>query len=628
MTSLRDEFFEDFRDETSEILRAVGLVTAELERSARPDLYDSLLRHLHTLKGLASMVELSSAAALLHLLETAVLPFRGADQSAPKTLLEMLNRAILDLGQQISQPEREIDVSPYRSQLESLKPPIDPPARAGAEQVKADHFALLPDVLAEALSESDRARMVRAEESFLGLYVVEFSPDPDRPVEGRGINWVREKLEALGTLLRVVPKVEHNKVRFVFLLVASVTPSFSDLDVEVTVLVPCRERKVQEAGYHFHASSLRVELPRLELLMGHVENLIIERHRLDEKVAGLPIEYRREFSEVTSQIERGLKRLTQSLVDIRLVPLAELFSRMQLIVKDVSRESQKEIRLRVNGEQTRIDKVLVDQLIDPLVHLVRNAVVHGLENSEERKQAGKAPVGELHLWARSDGSQVVITIEDDGRGIDLREILGEVPEEGTDAMQCLLDKLSEPGYSTQSEADRNAGRGLGMDIVQKTVQQMAGHVRLRTELGRGTTFHLYLPVTVALLDALLVKSGGQIWAIPLADIDEVVEVSPLQVHHHQELEVLTHRGYTLPFHALSGLMRERQSFSQPFALIHRGTRGAVAIGVDGLAGQQQLVVRSLVDPLVITPWCSGAGELGDGRLALVIQIGRLLENAA
>jgi two-component system chemotaxis sensor kinase CheA len=297
---------------------------------------------------------------------------------------------------------------------------------------------------------------------------------------------------------------------------------------------------------------------------------------------------------------------------------------MRFVVRDLARETGQETDLVLTGEETEIDKFVVERLADPLLHLVRNAVSHGLEPAAERVAAGKPARGRIDLRAAAAGGAVVIEVEDDGRGIDADRVFararagGFVPPGGWSDPGALLDLICTPGLSTRETADRASGRGVGMDVVRSAVEELGGSLDLATRPGRGTRFTARLPLTLAIAEALIVTVGGLTYAAPQAVVREVVMVEPGAVTALENNELLRHHGAVLPLLRLTDLFgAPRSTAAFPALVVGEGAQ-AVALAADRVLGLREIVVRQLTDPLVQAPGLAGATELGDGKAILIL----------
>jgi two-component system chemotaxis sensor kinase CheA len=317
---------------------------------------------------------------------------------------------------------------------------------------------------------------------------------------------------------------------------------------------------------------------------------------------------------------------------VRMVPVREIFERMQFVVRDLAREHSKRIKLQLSGQETEIDKLLVERMMDPLLHLVRNAVSHGLETPREREAAGKPAEGTISLRASTAGEMVVIEVEDDGRGIDRERVAARAEAMGLiaagqadDSETWLLDLICSPGFSTREEADRASGRGIGMAVAKNTVEALGGLFTLATEVGKGTRFTIELPVTLAIADALIVSVGGQRFAVPLSAVREVIEVEAGSLKAFESNEVISYRGGVLPIVRLARVFGLGEDRGRAFHVFIVGAGlAAVGIAVDRILGQREIVVRAISDPLIQVAGISGATELDDGRAVLILDAAGLV----
>ncbi len=388
---------------------------------------------------------------------------------------------------------------------------------------------------------------------------------------------------------------------------------------------------------------VRVGLARLDELMQMVGELVITRARLGDNLKalkGLVSEPQlRTLRETNLALERQLRNLREGVMRVRLVPIGEIFARMQFVIRDIARESKKQIALELSGQTTEIDKFVVERMMDPLLHLVRNAVSHGLESEAFRIAQGKSPEGKIALRAATAGEMVVIEIEDDGRGVDVEKVTKRARSQGliaTDAtpdMATVLDIICSSGFSTRDQADLTSGRGVGMAVVKNTVQELGGFLTLDSHVGVGTKFTIQLPLTLAIADALTVSLGGQTFAIPQSSVREVLETQPTAITVFENNEIFSHRGSVLPlirladFFGLASTSPETQNGKRLHVVVVGSGLNAVGLLVDRILGQREIVVRPLTDPLVQVVGIAGATELGDGRIVLILDTAALLQVA-
>jgi len=327
---------------------------------------------------------------------------------------------------------------------------------------------------------------------------------------------------------------------------------------------------------------------------------------------------------------RQLRDLREGVMRVRMVQIGEIFERMRFVVRDLAREGGKHVVLDVLGRETEIDKFLVERMMDPLLHLVRNAVSHGLEPPDERQAQGKPPEARLTLQAMTTGENVVIEIADDGRGIDQARVRERAKARGLldsdNALDndALLHLICLPSFSTRIEADRESGRGVGMDVVKRAVEALSGTLSLSTEKGKGTRFRMELPLTLAIADALIVAVSGQTYAVPQTIVREVIEVEPSAVRALERNEIIAYRDGALPLLRLEkvfNLEKAGNSHNGSFHVFVTGAGGnALGFAVDKILGHREIVVRGISDPLAQVPGIAGATDLGDERVVLILDV--------
>jgi two-component system, chemotaxis family, sensor kinase CheA len=331
---------------------------------------------------------------------------------------------------------------------------------------------------------------------------------------------------------------------------------------------------------------------------------------------------------------RQLRDLRESVMRVRLVQIGETFERMTFVVRDLTRESGKKILVQFSGGETELDKFLVERIMDPLMHLVRNAVSHGIETVAEREAQGKRSEGLLSLSATTAGEKIVIKIADDGRGIDRNLVLARAKATGLTNGSAeidndtLLNLICTPGLSTRSEADRESGRGVGMDVVKKAMEELGGRISLATRLGEGTTFTIELPLTLAIAEALIVSVNGQRFAVPQSAVREVLEVESASTKILENNEIIPYRGKALPLLRLARVFDMTLQRGASFHVLVIGDEtSAIGLAVDRIIGQREIVVRALKDPLAQSKGIAGATELGDQRVVLILDITALRQLA-
>lgn len=382
-------------------------------------------------------------------------------------------------------------------------------------------------------------------------------------------------------------------------------------------------------------NTLRVEAGRIDAVLNLVGELIIGKSMLQRAITEFNRAHEKDplhskFLDALSFQSRVLGELQKSVMKIRMVPVDQLFRRFPRVVRDVARMRNKDITLEIAGQNTDLDKGILDSLADPISHLVRNAADHGIETPEERNVAGKPLQGVIRLDAYHDGDQVVIEISDDGRGLDRQKIVRRAierslitPEESERLNEAeVLQLICMPGLSTADEVTEISGRGVGMDVVKSTVESLKGNIQIRSEAGKGTTFRLLVPLTLASIQALLFRIQNRLYAVPLASVVEIIRIADDEIHRVDGHEVFRLREQVLTLARLDELngqpnsQRARRAF---VVVIDAGTR-RFGLAVDSLVGEEELVIKALEDELLASPLVSGASILGDGTVVLILNV--------
>lgn len=375
-------------------------------------------------------------------------------------------------------------------------------------------------------------------------------------------------------------------------------------------------------------TSIRVPAERLDDLMDQVGELVITQARLRQLASAIGDVRLKALAEEVERLASGLRDTTMG---IRMVPIGSLFGRFRRLVRDLSRDLGKDIQLSTSGEETELDKTVIERLNDPLVHLIRNSLDHGIEDREGRLAAGKPEQGHVHLSATHSGAQVLISIKDDGKGLDRGRIRARAEEQGLLAPDArisdsdLLEFIFHPGFSTARSVTSVSGRGVGMDVVHRTIEALRGSIDVSSQPGQGTEVVLRLPLTLAIIDGLLVRVGANRYVIPLSAIEECVELSGAEANRSNGGDFLNIRGDLVPFLNLRELFESRtppDRYSKMVIVSDEDRR--VGLVVDQVIGDHQTVIKSLSKLHADVQSFSGATILGDGTVALILDIGHLI----
>ncbi len=387
------------------------------------------------------------------------------------------------------------------------------------------------------------------------------------------------------------------------------------------------------------SETVRVDIRKLDELMNLVGELVIQRGAIGAIAEQLLAEPRvarlaRELAKAHKALDRKLQELQAGVLEVRMVPMRQVFEKLSRVVRRLRREAGKDVRLEIHGGDTELDKLIVEDLADPLMHLVRNAFDHALESAQERVAAGKPAEGTIRLEAYQRGNHVVIEVSDDGRGIDPEHVRARAIERGLVAPETLLtpkqtlDLILLPGFSTRDEITETSGRGVGMDVVRENVTALGGLVHVESKHGRGTTISLTLPITLAIIQALVVGIGDQRFAIPLTSVLETLLIDPVEILRSEGRELLNLRGEPLPLrrlHVEFGLPAPAEATRQAVVVVGLGDVRAGLL-VERLEGQQDAVLKPIQGPVRNVRGIAGATELGDRGTVLVIDVAALVED--
>jgi two-component system chemotaxis sensor kinase CheA len=319
-----------------------------------------------------------------------------------------------------------------------------------------------------------------------------------------------------------------------------------------------------------------------------------------------------------------------------MVPVGQIYSKLSRTVRKVARELGKEIELILRGEDTELDKMMVEELTDPLMHIIRNALDHGIESADERRKKGKSAVGHVTLIAYQQGNSVVLDVLDDGRGIDPEKIRRVALERGLITEKDVVDQnrahdlLFTPGFTTATQVSEISGRGVGLDVVKRNIQALKGSIDVMSRVGEGSTFRISLPITLAIIQALIVEAGGEKFAIPLTSVEESLRIYSRDIRTVERREVFTLRDFTLPLLRLSDAFQldddhDHGPDTKWFVVVTRAGEKTIGLLVDALVRQQEVVIKSIGERLKLTPGIAGATEIGESDIVLVVDVGSLID---
>jgi two-component system chemotaxis sensor kinase CheA len=651
-----------FRTEAAECLEQIELGLLDLTRDLTDRAQvDAVFRGLHTLKGSGAMFGFDALAAFTHHCETAFDRVRKGDVPATQELVSAVLSAQDHMRALLETPNGDHD-EVSAALLENLHRAV---SAAGGE-VAQPHAA--PVVAAAPVPRDDGLKQWRLRFSLPANAMMNGTNpvallDELRDLGDCSITADMSAVPALDALdpaeihliWNVTLKTTHGRseIEDVFIFVMDemsldITEVKSDAPTAVAVAAPvvaavARPAVVAEAaapqtaaaaaadankGKAASAENVRVPAERLDEMMDRVGELVIAQSRLTQ-LAGTAADLG--LRSVSEEIERLSGELRDTMMVLRMMPVASLFSRFRRLVHDLSRETGKEIELITEGETTEVDKTVIDRLADPLVHLVRNSIDHGLETPEDRVAAGKPSKGQVILSAHQTGGEVIITIRDDGRGINRERVRAKAEASGLiQPGQALTDQellllIFQPGFSTAAQVTNLSGRGVGMDVVKKTVEALRGTIDITSRPGEGSVVALRIPLTLAIIDGLLVRVGKGSYVIPLSAVEECLEISIEEDLRSRGRSFISLRDSLVPFLRLRELFRTgtQPDQHQKVVVISTGTE-RVGLVVDQIIGDHQTVIKSMSKLHHDVVTFSGATILGDGNVALILDVAHLV----
>jgi two-component system chemotaxis sensor kinase CheA len=647
MAELREIFFESAREQ----LQALNEEALALEKNpSDSELVRSLRRTVHTLKGDSAAIGFRELSTVAHEVEEVLTPELAAKSG--RVVVETI-LAAADFFTASVEAHRNNQQPPNP---EVLRARIQQLAGGSATQASTAELARV----APKFEWSEYEQVVIVETAATGIAVfnlgliLDKATAPDVAVE-----MARKVLPECGNVLAIRPD-EQAPISKVEIVEAALATTRDEESLRRKLLIPSVVRELVVRKHALPASRgiqqiaaaaaeakkglaapanlraiaesmLRVDTGRIDSVLNLVGELIIGKSMLTQAIH----EFGRQFPKDPLHIQladamgyqaRVLNDLQKSVMKIRMVPVEQLFRRFPRVVRDAATATGKEVLLEISGEQTDLDKSILDQLAEPLTHLVRNAVDHGIEPAQQRITAGKPASGKVRLNAYHQGHEIVIEVSDDGRGIDSKRVLAKAIEKGiviaADAWKMgekeVLELIFHPGFSTAESVTQISGRGVGLDVVQTTLERLKGSVAIETTVGKGTTFLLKVPLTLAIIQALLFRAAERLYAVPLSAVVEITRADESEIHHLGDAEIIRLRDQVLPVVRLDEVDGSRTG--KMFVIVISVSDKKLGLAVDKLIGEEELVIKAVDDPLVASELVSGASILGDGTVVLVLNV--------
>ena len=678
-----NQYMEMFLDESREHLQSLndGLLSLENDPEALSVL-NEIFRNAHTLKGMSATMGYTKTAELTHDMENLLDMLRKEQLKVSSEIIDVIFKCVDSLQEMVEnigngESEDLVDVSDLVRQVNAIAKGDAAPAAEEAEEAAEGENAAAPVL---ELNDTDETVIREAKNSGLIPYAVHVEIAESCLLKSARSYMVMNVLDELGDVIKSVPpaqdleqeKFDHS---FDVVIVTDAEPkaiedgvsAISEItEVKVTeiTLSASKEETKEEAPKaaapaakkaepkkadakaeakkpagkndkkaHVAGQSVRVDIEKLDTLMNLVGELVTNKVRLEQ----IGMTHRlTELTETLEQMDRVTSDLQSVVMKVRMVPVSQVFNRFPRMVRDLAKELNKDINLTIEGEDTELDRTVIDEIGDPLMHLLRNSLDHGVEHPDDREAKGKPRTGEVGLIARHEGNNVVIMVTDDGAGINADKIRNKAVEKGMisrEEADALPDAdavrlIFLPGFSTAETITDVSGRGVGMDVVRSKIESLGGHVDVETKIDEGSVFKIKLPLTLAIIQAMLVKVQDEMYAIPLGSIDSTINITPDDIKTVQNKEVIVLRGQIIPIARLGEVLSVPKGADNDeedifVVVVHVGDH-KIGIVVDNLIGQQEIVIKTLGKLLSGLKMLAGATVLGDGHVAMILDVSALM----
>ncbi|MCP8968828.1 chemotaxis protein CheA [Ectobacillus ponti] len=632
---MANELLTIFLDESQEHLQALNENVLRLESNpADIAVVGEIFRSAHTFKGMSATMGYTNMANLTHKMENVLDEIRNGRLSVSGEVIDVIFECIDSLEKMVADVQQggtgNISVSSTMQRLEAFMNRDQAKRQIKDEQAVEAGPAEATHIVRVTISESALLKAVRA---IMCLEAIQ------RVGELLATEPAIDKIEAdeFGTQFAAYLITNHDAEE-----VRQAVLSISEIEAAEVQSLEEKQEEVASApaagataapkpaakGAKVESRTIRVQLEKIEKLMNMFEESVIERGRISELADAIA---NKELIEHLNRLGDISKDIQNLLLNMRMVPIETVFNRFPRMVRSLAKDLGKKIDLQIVGEDTEVDKIVIDEISDPLVHLIRNAIDHGVETVEERLQAGKSETGLIKLEAFHSGNHVVIQITDDGRGINKVKVLQKAISKGivTEAEALKMsdrevhELIFSSGFSTAEVVSDLSGRGVGMDVVKHTIHSLGGHLMIESEEGRGSTFRIELPLTLSIIQSMLVQTNERRYAFPLGNVVEAIRVSQEEIQVIQGKHVLNYRDQIIEVIGLGDVFGEKQAESGGGSmipvLIVRNTRRSYGLIVTGIIGQREIVLKSLGDFFAnSSKYFSGATILGDGRVVLIV----------
>lgn len=655
---------KDFISEAEEILEELTADIQQLEGSVKrnnvkPELINKVFREFHSLKGISGMLGFEKISSFTHELENMLDKMRLGKVTLTKGTVDVLYQSLDLLNRLISEVNEDgverTDAAPMVKKInEAMTQEVSAPQTSAFPELTLDEQTI------RSFTEYEEHRLRENLKKGVNLYSIRLVFD--NTTFDQELREITEILANYGEIISTLPsfdtsagpdkmvfrlifgtqekedtlrkKVEREDIEIVSVRKEKAAPAAG---MEVIEEEPEME-KALDASLKSLSHTVRVDIQKLDEVMNTIGELVITK--------AIITNISRELSAMTGasqlgialsraalDLEKKLNDLQKNVIEVRLVPIGQIYNKLSRMIRKLSRETNKQIDLQFHGEDTELDKIMIEQLSDPLMHIIRNAIDHGIEPAEERRRVGKTENGSIRLSAFQRGNNVVIQVQDDGRGIQVRKVQEIAKKRGLiqkdqaiDLKECI-DLIFSPGFSSQEEVTELSGRGVGLDVVKKNIAELKGSINVSTEEGKGTVFEITLPITLAIIQALIVKTAGCKYAIPLGSVSETVRIYGKDVQTVDRKEVYYLRDKTLPLIRISDVFRlgNGNHKDKLFIVVVKVNEQQIGLIVDELAGQQEIVIKSMGEKLKNIPGIAGATEIGEKKPILVLDPESMIE---
>ena len=673
-----NQYMDMFLDESHEHLQSLneGLLRLE-ENMEEIDAVNDIFRNAHTLKGMSATMGFAKIAELTHEMEDVLDLVRKSQIKLNEDIMDTLFKCLDSLEQMVDsvgngEAEDVVDVSDLVAKLSSISKGT--PAPAAATPAAAAAAGGNTGMAEMEFDDIDLDVMKKAKEAGMNLFHAKITLMETCVLKAARSVMVMQALDEVGDVIKSVPPaedLEQEKFERSFEIIIATSADaqavqnavdtvseIEDVHVEsvdpdkvgkgaapapaaaAPAAKPAAPAAKKEAAKpaaaapkkQHQSQSVRVDIEKLDTLMNLMGELVINKVRLEQIGQTHRLT---DLMETLEQMDRVTGDLQNIVMKVRMVPVSAVFNRFPRMVRDVSKELGKEINLTIEGEETELDRTVIDEIGDPIMHLLRNSLDHGVESPEKREAKGKPRTGEVGLIARHEGNNVVIMITDDGAGIDANKIRRKAVEKGM-ISQSEADSLDDadavrliflPGFSTAEQITDISGRGVGMDVVRSKIEALSGHVDVETHIDEGSIFKIKLPLTLAIIQAMLVRVQEEMYAIPLTSIDSTINIEPTDIQTVQNKEVIVLRGEIIPIIRMEEALQvpHTKDSDEHFVVVVHAGEAKAGIVVDNLIGQQEIVIKTLGNLFAGLKLFGGATVLGDGRVALILDVATMIQ---